>query len=411
MATGTGKTITALAASIRLLKEQKRLVLVIACPFQHLVDQWVDEAKRFGFLPIRAYKSKHDWLNKFNQKVIAFNHQDLNCFCVITTHSSFSTNHFLETINRINGPILLVADEVHHLGADKQKNYLSKIRLISSCTLCYTRIVGMTMKVQIYYVNILVKPFLVQLSEAIQQGFLTPYYYYPTLVELTAEEMVEYNELSAKIGPLIAQKDKSEAAQSMLERLLIKSRYLNAAENKIDAISQLVDQQKNITHTLFYCAPGGQIDKVVQLLGWEKRLKVHRFTANEDTDTRQQLLEQFDNEQLQALVAMRCLDEGVDVPSTRTAYILASSSNPREFIQRRGRILRNAPGKETASIYDLNCDSSIGEYLLRDSYKSEKSLIKRELQRFAEFADSCINTQVAYEVIWDLAKKYHLLGF
>jgi superfamily II DNA or RNA helicase len=164
-------------------------------------------------------------------------------------------------------------------------------------------------------------------------------------------------------------------------------------------------------HTLFYCAPGGQIDQVVQLLGWEKKLKVHRFTAEEDTLTRKQLLENFDNGKLQALVAIRCLDEGVDVPSTRIAYILASSSNPREFIQRRGRILRKAPGKEAAIIYDLIAVPPIRNISSEISLNAERSLLKRELKRFSEFADSALNTQVAYEVIWDLAKEYNLLGF
>ncbi len=249
-----------------------------------------------------------------------------------------------------------------------------------------------------------------QLAEAIQKGFLTPYYYYPVLVELTDDEMVEYSALSAKIGSLMAQ-EKNIVAQEILERLLIKrANILNSASNKICKISKLVDKQKGMKHTLFYCAPS-QIDEVVQLLGWEKRLKVHRFTAEEDIPTRQLLLSEFANEKLQALIAMRCLDEGVDVPGTRTAYILASSSNPREFIQRRGRILRKAPGKDAAIIYDLIAIPPARSFTDEISFNAEKALLKRELRRFAEFADSSLNSQAAYDVIWELAKEYGLLGF
>jgi superfamily II DNA or RNA helicase len=127
----------------------------------------------------------------------------------------------------------------------------------------------------------------------------------------------------------------------------------------------------------------------LQLLGWEKGLLIHQFTAQENTKERQQLLADFASGKLQALVAMKCLDEGVDVPSTDTAYILASSSNPREFIQRRGRILRKFPGKEHSYIHDLIAVPPLSNTNLLDSptFASERSIIRKELQRFKEFAD------------------------
>ncbi|MEI2611830.1 MAG: helicase-related protein [Candidatus Promineifilaceae bacterium] len=126
--------------------------------------------------------------------------------------------------------------------------------------------------------------------------------------------------------------------------LLIKrANLLNKAANKLEILSELVDKEQTIEHTLFYCAPG-QIDEVMRLVGWEKGILINRFTAEEDPEERNRLLTEFASGNLQALAAMKCLDEGVDVPSTRTAYFLASSGNPREFIQqRRGRILRKYP--------------------------------------------------------------------
>lgn len=410
MATGTGKTITALAASIKLLEQEKRLVLVVACPYQHLVDQWVNEAEDFGYMPHNAYRSKNSWLDDVNEKILAFNHRDINIVCIITTHSTFSTEHFLNTINRIEGPILIIADEAHHLGSEKQKVFLpgkAQFRLALSATPNRWFDVEGTNVLREYFGEIV---YSLPLAEAILKGFLTPYYYYPVLVELTDEEMVEYSELSAKIGSLMAQ-EKNIAAQEILERLFIKrANILNSASNKIGEISKLIGKQKGMKHTLFYCAPV-QIDEVVQFLGWEKRLKVHRFTAEEDIPTRQRLLSEFANEKLQALVAMRCLDEGVDVPSTRTAYILASSSNPREFIQRRGRILRKSPGKDAAIIYDLIAIPPAKSFSDEVSFNAEKSLLKRELRRFAEFADSSLNSAAAYDVIWQIAKEFGVLGF
>src|SRR5690606_3374530 len=176
------------------------------------------------------------------------------------------------------------------------------------------------------------------LDDAIQQGVLVPYNYYPQLVELTDEELDEYQALSEQIAKLINADD--DEMQEALKMLLIKrSRLLNNASQKLVALEELIKRIGHIHHALFYCSPE-RIDAVSQLLGWDLGLLIGRFTAQESNVERKQLLSDFDNQVLQALVAMKCLDEGVDVPSTQVAFILASSSNPREFIQRRGRILR-----------------------------------------------------------------------
>jgi len=411
MATGTGKTITSIAASIKLLEKEQRLALIIACPYQHLVDQWANEVERFGYVPYHAYQNRNSWLDDVNQKVLSFNHKDINSICIVTTHATFSTEHFFNTINRINGPTLLIADEVHHLGSSKQRSFLSEkinYRLALSATPNRWFDIEGTNALQDYFGEVV---FSFPLQEAIKKGFLTEYYYYPILVELTDDEMIEYRELSSKIGALMFQKEKDESKKEILEQLLIKrANILNSAENKLGVVSNQVNKQQSIKHTLFYCSPS-QIDDVVQLLGWEKGLKVHRFTAEEDAVTRQQLLLNFSTEKLQALIAMKCLDEGVDVPSTRVAYILASSSNPREFIQRRGRILRKAPGKDSAIIYDLITIPPSKKFFDETSFKAEQSILKRELSRFSEFADSALNTYSAYDVIWEIAKEYNILGF
>ncbi|MGD9950869.1 MAG: helicase-related protein, partial [Desulfobulbus sp.] len=240
---------------------------------------------------------------------------------------------------------------------------------------------------------------------------LTPYYYYPHLVQLTAEELQTYQELTVKIGQLVGRDD--ERAQESLKLLLIRrSELLNRAANKIVELSALVNASDHIEHTLFYCAPG-QIDDVLRLLGWEHGLLVQRFTAEEDTRERQQRLVDFDNGEIQALVAMKCLDEGVDVPSTRTAYIMASSSNPREFIQRRGRVLRKSPGKEFSVIHDMIAVPPTAWMTSQSSatFNIERGIIRKELERFKEFAAPALNKHKAMDAIWDLASRYNLMDF
>lgn len=410
MATGTGKTITALAAAARLYEQQNRLALIVACPYQHLVDQWYEEARRFGFVPYRAYSSRTSWLDELNQGVLHFAHEDIPSLCIITTHATFASEHFQGTIARLSGPRLLVADEVHHMGSGQRRNFLPgdiDFRLALSATPDRWYDETGTNALFEYFGNTV---FSLSLGEAIELGCLTPYYYYPILVELTEEELDRYRELSAKIGKLMAMKQGVLSEDDGLTRLLTqRARILNTASNKLPAVAEKIDQTAEIQHTLVYTAPG-QIDDVVRLLGWEKRLRVHRFTAREDIATRSQLLDSFARGDLQALVAMHCLDEGVDVPSTRTAFILASSSNPRQFIQRRGRILRKAPDKDRAVIYDLiTVPPSSG--LDEAGLAAERAILRRELRRFAEFADSARNTQAAYQVIWEIATEFKVLDF
>jgi DNA phosphorothioation system restriction enzyme len=410
MATGTGKTITALAASARLYEQKERLAVIIAVPYQHLVDQWREEAKAFGYQPVLAYQSKARWLDKLNDQVVEFNGSYRDFVSVITTHTTFISPEFQGSISRLNGPSLLIADEAHHLGAERSRqNYPQNVpfRLALSATPDrWFDDVG-TAALRAYFGETV---FAFPLEKAIGVS-LTPYYYHPHLVPLTDEEMERYEELSAKIARLVNRED--EEGQQALKMLLIRrAKLLNKAENKLTVLSELVDEQDVIEHTLFYCAPG-QIDDVLHLLGWEKGLLVHRFTAKEDTKERQQLLADFASGNLQALAAMKCLDEGVDVPSTRTAFILASSSNPREFIQRRGRILRKAPGKEFSIVYDLVAVPPMAWNASQDSpaFQAERSIIRRELQRFKEFANPALNKHQALDVIWDIAHCYNLLDF
>lgn len=410
MATGTGKTITALAASARLYEREGRLAVVITVPYQHLVDQWHEEAKAFGYRPVLAYQSKARWLDALNQQIMEYNAGYRRFISVITTHTTFISPEFQDSLARLAGPSLLIADEAHHLGAERSRqNYPQHVpfRLALSATPDrWFDDIG-TAALRTYFGETV---FAFPLEKAIGIS-LTPYYYYPHLVPLTDEELERYEELSAKIARLMNRED--EEGQQALKMLLIRrAELLNKAENKLDVLSELVDEQDQIEHTLFYCAPG-QIEDVLRLLGWEKGLLVHRFTAEEDAQERQQLLADFASGDLQALVAMKCLDEGVDVPSTRAAFILASSSNPREFIQRRGRILRKAPGKEFSVIHDLIAVPPTVWSVSLDSstFEAERSIIRRELQRFKEFANPALNKHEALDVTWDIARRYSLLDF
>jgi superfamily II DNA or RNA helicase len=197
---------------------------------------------------------------------------------------------------------LLIADEAHHLGAEEaRQNYPQQVQFrlaLSATPDRWFDDVGTAM-LRAYFGETV---FSFPLDKAIGVS-LTPYYYYPHLVTLTDEEMQRYEELTQKIARLAGRTD--DAAQEALKLLLIKrAELLNRAENKISVLSGLVDAEEHIEHTLFYCAPG-QIDDAMRLLGWDKGLLCHRFTAEEDPKERQQLLADFASGDIQALAACR----------------------------------------------------------------------------------------------------------
>ena len=410
MATGTGKTITALSALAKLREEKEHLFVVIACPYQHLVDQWYEEAARFGFAPILAYKNSATWVDRLNTALVRYNYGVRDIVCTITTQTTFIAETMQKLLSKLKRGAVLVADEVHHLGAERSRKRLTDVfnyRLGLSATPNRWFDASGTTALRKYFGDIVYE---FSLDKAIKMGYLCPYYYHPHLVELTDEEFEEYEHLTERISKLYHQVESGEISEA-LERLLIKrGMLLNRAENKLTKLAELLtDKTDSLHHTLFYCAPGrvAPVLELLTILG----LRVAKFTAEESAAERQELLKMFASGHLQALVAMKCLDEGVDVPSTRTAYILASSSNPKEFIQRRGRILRQSSGKEHAEIHDLIAVPPIdyGQYPTA-TFRTERKIVGRELGRFNEFAGMALNKFEARDKIWELAKNYDLLG-
>jgi len=260
------------------------------------------------------------------------------------------------------------------------------------------------------------------LADALKEGCLTPYYYHPILVELTPDEEAKYHALSAQIGKLSFSRGSDDGPGATLKYLLLKrARLIGSASQKLPRLQELLREHPFQSHALFYCGDGTtesdvqdevmrQVDATVLMLGQELGYRAHSFTAGESREERAHLLHQFASETIQALVAIRCLDEGVDVPATQRAYILASTTNPRQSIQRLGRILRRAPGKQSAEVYDfLVVPAQEPESLPAEVYNVERGLLRRELQRASQFASLAQNGPRAMDVLLDFQRRYHLL--
>jgi len=421
MATGSGKTITALSLACKLIEKAKLDAVVIVCPFRHLVTQWNREAIRFGFQPILAFETSIKWTGKLTSSLMATSGQNGQPLCVITTNATFAGDRFQRNIKHFPKRTLLIADECHNLGAKRLLSLLPEEiewRLALSATPERWFDDSGTDALFEYFGPVLEPQF--TLEDALNKGALVPYLYYPIFVELTPEEQDEYLDLSESISKLFARADKNKDIDDNvpLKSLLVKrARLIAGAKNKIQALRDLMKDRQDESHMLFYCGDGKtgnqetqeylrHIDAVTRLLGYELGFRVSKYVAETALDDRENMRVTFDSGVLQGIVAIRCLDEGVDIPSIRTAVILASSTNPRQFIQRRGRILRRCEGKTTAQIFDMIVLPPKGG----TCHEHERSLIGKELRRYVEFADLALNSGEARGKIVPLQVRFGLLG-
>ena len=434
MATGTGKTYTGLGAISKLSEDlDDELAVIIVAPYQHLVEQWVEDIKRFNMNPIVAYgdPAHKDWRKKLSKAVLDQKiRRDKRFFCMVCTNATFTDKYLQEQIEKIKTPILLVVDEAHNFGARTYAKLLDDrftYRLALSATLDRHRDEEGTALLYKFFGKKCIE---YTLERAIDEDKLTPYKYYPVLVYLSDIELESYEELSFEMSKcLIKGKDGKYKLNKRGEILALKrSRVVAGAIQKLDALREAILPYKDDHNILVYCgatrivdesddAPDDesdirQIEAVTKILGNELGMSVARFTSEENIEQRALIKEHFQKgDDLQAIVAIKCLDEGVNIPGIRTAFILASTTNPKEYIQRRGRVLRKAPNKPFAEIYDFvtlprPLDSVSG--LTIEQANRDKTLVKNELARIKEFGRLAMNSMVANNLIWEIEEAYHL---
>ena len=417
MATGAGKTITGLSAAQVMHSNGNLDLLLIVCPYQHLVTQWAEECRGFGLSPILCFKSKNYWMPLVSKALASMDDTGKAPTTLIVTTSTFISEPFQSRLKHFPSKSMILADEVHNMGAGTIRKCLpDSITLRLGLSATPERWFDDEGTAALYeYFGPVLKP-IFSLKDALDCKALCPYFYYPILVPLTEEEAREYLQLSKRIAQLSGRSEDTEGS-SAAERLLIeRARLVATAEGKQNALREIISKDPEFKNYLFYCGDGTiegddgemqrHVDSVVRLLSGEFNARVAKFTSENSMDERHQLLQSFAKEDLQGLVAIRCLDEGVDVPSTRTAVILASSTNPRQFIQRRGRILRQSPetGKKDAIIYDMVVFPPESETLTN----AERTLVRKELVRHAEFAMLAKNAAQAKQTLWPLKERFHL---
>lgn len=428
MATGSGKTLTALTLASKVAEKNRSLVLIIVCPFINLCRQWIREMAIFGLNPVAAFEGRERWQALMDEGYQRLSVGLSQVHAIVTTNATFMSESFQARLQpRVAAGAfhhLLIADEVHNLGAPGIKTVLPdgiSMRVgLSATPERHHDAIG-TQAVIEYFGKVIYE---YTLDQAIAEGRLCPYRYYPILVDLTESEAEEYAEISARLAKIMPAADRDDDIEQAAMRLLIKrARLLGGAANKMTALDKLISSLPERPHkAIFYCGDGRttdsitddevrQIQAVARLLGEKHGLRVRNFTYRETAQERDEILRDLTSGFLDGVVAIRCLDEGIDLPDLRMGFLLASSTNPRQFIQRRGRLLRNAPGKSRAIIYDfIVAPPDYGGDQDDDAFNMERGFFRRELTRIVEFCQMAENGPEALGSLRELRIKHNLLA-
>jgi len=421
MATGSGKTLTALYLACRLAAKNKPFVLIVACPFLNLAEQWIREMRKFGIDPVPCFRSRKIWQGR-----LADAYQRLEAgldpiLAIVVSNDTLGSVAFQQALRVRSATHMIIADEVHNLGASHAAKSLPegiRLRLGLSATPRRHHDEEGTQRLFNYFGNIVYE---FPLNKAIEAGCLTRYEYHPITVSLDPDEAEEYAELTKRLSRLMNENDElNEAAKPLLMR---RARLLGQAKQKIPALDAVLKKLgRKPEKSVFYCGDGRvddpvteeerrQIDAVARLLGDKHDLRVRTFTYRESPAEREDILTNLKSGALDGVVAIRCLDEGIDLPDLRMGFLLASSTNPRQFIQRRGRLLRTSPGKDLAVIYDfIVVPPNMDGMLDSSAFNMERNLFKRELVRICEFCETAENGAEALASLLDLRRMYNLLA-
>ncbi len=416
MATGTGKTITSLYA-IKELVENNKVFTIIAVPYKHLVTQWYDDVKEFfpNANIVYIYSEVKNSEDKIYSNYIA-SKSNYKPLIVITTIKSFFIDRYKTIYEQIEFDKLLIVDEAHNfinrISDELSSQYKYKLGL--SATPVFGNDIEKTESLINWFGG---KVMDFPIEKAIGK-YLVEYEYHPIFINASKDDEDSFNKytqlmLSAvdPINGVIIDEDKF--VMGYRGRL----RSISMAEEKMTHIRTIFSEVEEKDHLIIYCSDGKLFyhtpdHKKLELRHLEYMLKLinrslieqsstyraTKFTASEDNNTRMELIDRFNKGYDHIMVAIKCLDEGINIPSIKAALILSSNDNYREFVQRRGRILRLFKGKNIAHIYDVIVMPSV----------LTRSIAEIELRRFYEYARLAKNKNVLIPLLEEKMGEYSL---
>ena len=424
MATGTGKTITSLNCLLEIYKRKGYYKAIILVPTITLVNQWEQECRKFRFSNIiKVYSKNLVWRDEvervhFNEKYKSDKDPEVS-YIIISTYASYSREKVFNVLNGFDKRrVLMIADECHNMGSGslvkrlKEIPYLRRIGLSATPERQFDE--NGNNKLRKFFGSEEHYTYEYSMKEAIDKGVLCRYMYYPHIVKLTSDEMDAYLELSEKISRYFNYNTCSfDEQDEMLNRLLLaRKRIIHKAVNKLAMFKEIIqkrfEEKGNLKYSLIYVPEGNRPDYLysaddfdhteeiaddndaehlinqytLAVTEIDRSVTVRKFVSGQQD--REEILSDFAAGKLHVLTSMKCLDEGVDVPRSELAIFCSSTGNPRQFIQRRGRVLRTHKDKKMAELHDLVVVPEVSPN--SNSYRMEQSLLRGELARVNNFA-------------------------
>ena len=424
MATGTGKTITSFNCVLNEFRTSGQYKVIILVPSIALLNQWEKEAEQFNFKKIIKIGGGYNWESTLGSIVSNKLWKKKENYILIATYGSFVTDRFQKYFNKIQEDLLLIADEAHNIGAPTIRSLLPNVRVAKKIGLSATpkRIYDPegTDALNDFFNDYPPYCYEFSMEKALNEGFLAEYKYFPITVELTDDETKSYIEISKKLLKFFDFEKGEFKKDPFVEMLLLKRKNLiHKASNKVLNFKAILNElhKQNKTHFIFTYVPEGytykeegQGEKLLdQFLkaGADTipSIKMNSYTT-EDSDL-SAILRGFSEGKIDMLFAMKMLDEGVDIPRAEVGIFCSSTGNPRQFIQRRGRLLRKHVDKTYATIYDMVVIPR-QTFIDPELFNMEKNLVKNELRRVAYFASLSMNYYDTKESLEEVCKKYEL---
>jgi superfamily II DNA or RNA helicase len=421
MATGCGKTRTAIGCMKKVFGENTPVLVVITCPMKNLSMQWKDDIESLDIIYDQSIVINGDvagWKIKLSRELSKLSVGRYKSLIVYTTHGICSDEKFIESMRGLNRKIntFLIGDEVHGMGAPENRKGLLEIykyRLGLSATPSRwfdeygSRVIMGYFGDDSYVFSI--HDALTTHNPLTNKPYLVNFTYNAKFIEMTPEELLDYKSLSDRINRLSSYKD-TEHQQEGLQRMLFKRAEIEkVAENKYSALIEILDEimhKEALDNTIIFVAPQ-QMERVQAILK-QKNISYHRYTQEHGTvseerygggSERKNIENHFKKGDYQVLLAVKCLDEGIDIPTADRAIIMASSTNPREYVQRTGRIIRQAPGKYRAELYDIIIRPCMEAFDNDNMAQLEKTIFEKELVRVKDLAMDSIDNSLVFRTI------------
>jgi len=421
MATGTGKTITSLNCLLNSYKDDGCYQAIILVPGKTLLNQWIEEVQSFNFKNIFPVSSDFpNWKRQINELVTSLLFDKTQSFVLITTYSSFTNNKVQKYVKKLPKTTLLIADEAHNLGSSQVKEIIKDFhlerRIALSATLTRQFDDEGNKVIEEAFNSSYPYTYNFSMKRAIDEGVLCQYDYFPHFVYLEEEELEVYVEISRKLLNFFDFDKGTFRPSEIVQRLLIQRKtIIHKASSKLTVFKKILKEHyqkfSSISNSFVYVPEGEDgerrniLDKFLHEFETQfPNLRAYAYTS--ETDNREKVLALFDSGFVDTLFSMKCLDEGVDVPRTELAIFCSSTGNPRQFIQRRGRVLRNHPNKSHAVIHDMVVIPSITPN--DETKKIERKLLRDELVRVVYFASLARNYYSTMNKFEDVAREYDI---